>query len=148
MLGFFFFFKANQESKHRKDQRLQANLHSNHNGHVKGFPISFREKWGEVNANGQKENIFGLPFWPLLAPLPPLPRKEIGNLMTRKIYWPPPGGADGGKGKDPRVADDETFVSDSQIPLSFPVISLSMFSSQHFEFSFKKKRKPSAGRET
>jgi hypothetical protein len=25
-----------------------------------------------------------------------------------------------GKGKDPRVADDETFVSDSQIPLSFP----------------------------
>ena len=29
------------------------------------------------------------------------------------------------KGKDPRVADDETFVSDSQIPLSFPVISLS-----------------------
>ena len=30
------------------------------------------------------------------------------------------GRADGGKGKDPRVADDETFVSDSQIPLSFP----------------------------
>ena len=46
--------------------------------------------------------------------------------------------SEGGKGKDPRVADDETFVSDSQIPLSFPTFHFPLLKTTHHQPALKK----------